>query len=367
MNERKFVGLFIILMFALGVFIPVFNIPPVEALEVAPPLDRRYNYSRYEDLYGNHSEALLIGTTYYQYGKSDAGSYERIYLTDDESRCTAGFVWKMNEVQGANITKALIRLPVQEYSQTYKRKNWMGGWIETYATYKVYGYKAVDSDQFSDKTDFLSRMASRTVEEFEYVWQPHNDWDAYWIDKNTFYHRSLYLDVTDIVQEIVDQPAWASGNNITIFVENVVPDPFRDNKVWRTYFTGLAHDTGADRLLLVSTTDPHTITELDNDPLLDGFTIGGVNYKAQQSRTFYSNYTNRFYGVAVIDGNTWISGSQYANQFSEWFKLLDNEEPSTWNLDVWLEPNGRYFWVGYNNDTGIFWRKGELSLTNSSF
>jgi len=306
-----------------------------------------YDYEYEYQVSHNNADALRSGLNYYR----------NIYqnkITNNSEQCTLGMVFDNTQIpKDTVITNARLELDIRDWDQAWV-KQW-GLWVIAPTSYRIWGYEAIGSDNFGDWADFLGKMAGpRTSYQHFIKWQ-HSGWDTGWIE----------WDVTNIVQEIVSTAGWGVGQNITLFIENSVPSPFRSAKQWVTW--GLSHDFAPEFApkLIISTSEPLTISDFDNDPTISGSGLGISSYRVQTSNTFFSNYTESFWCIGNLYDNKYISESVRENNFANWTQLM-NQNPSGWNFDIWLEPNGRYFWIGYNNATGLYCRKGELHLTGNS-
>jgi hypothetical protein len=112
-----------------------------------------------------------------------------------------------------------------------------GGGAKSY----IHGEKVADAQPWSTLDDYNTRFANKTTEYREWNFPDGVIWGA-WYES---------LDISPIVQEIIDQPTWEENNNMAFFWEDLAN---RSTSVVSFY----AHDTQPDYAmqLYVSYTGP---------------------------------------------------------------------------------------------------------------
>lgn len=154
-----------------------------------------------------------------------------------------------------------------------------------------------DAATFSTAVDYTTRWDARTTARV--------DWDsvATWV-VDTVYTSP---DFSSVVQEIVDRPGWASGNDIAIFWddrENRSPHVDGNRRYAYTYDS----DSTKAPVLVITYGDPPPLVDADDPTNLTNTTV-----------TFHGNVTNHRADNITARGFDWDvdSGAPYANNWTE--------------------------------------------------
>jgi hypothetical protein len=350
LNRNRIGGFLLLFVLVISIVAPF--VPIVKGATYSYEIERQVSH--------DDADAYRQGLNYYR-------NEFRNTFTANKEQCTIGMVfYNITIPQGTTVTKAELIMDKRTSDSRIYFDGAAWKWQYSPTRYEVFAENTSNTENFGDWANFLGRMGDRTYYQSRYIYQTSNNVNRTW----TF-------QVKNQIQTIVNKAAWVSGNNITLFIEeDSPPDPyFGDFPHWGWYSGydyntwGLSHDFDPNSapILRISLSGPSTISGFENDPTESGYRLTGVtNWRVQQDNTFYSNYTRSFWTTAGIGSDKYISESIRENDWADWTRIITGYAPTGWDFDIWLEPNGRYFWIGYEigqTGDGVWWRKGELGTT----
>lgn len=354
MNRSKTVSVFLLLILVVGSL----PLPPAEG--AAYTWDYVYSIE--------HDDADAFSDTKYGIGDLIPGTFlakntNQLKYTNNSDSVTVGLIFENIQVeQGAEITSAQLLVDIRNWDQRWVYQ--LGRWGVNPTSLFVWCANLSDTPAtFSTLANFETRMAEQmAMFASRHLWA-HDGWTA---------PNWLEFQVRRGIQVVIDREDWVPGNNIVFFISVrgrstkwpwFLPLNDRYYEIW-----GLSHDFSPEYSpkLFISTSGPLTISDFSSDPMEEGFNLEGMtSYRGQPSNTFFSNYTESFWSFAGIGGKKYISESIRENNWNNWTKVMETN-PSGWKFDVWLEPNGKDFWMEWDNGVGLHMRKGYLMLGGES-